>query len=78
MTTFAVVHILPSDPPRPCPDLMTGDEVAILLRLQGKDQRQQLQRQRDAGLPCTMVGGRMLYPTNLVLKWIEERAGHRE
>lgn len=24
---------LPTDPPRPCPDILTGDEAAIFLRL---------------------------------------------
>lgn len=77
MTTLIVPHWLPTDPPRPCPDFMVAEEVAMLLRLEGRDIRQQLQRLRDGGLPCAMMGGRMVYPRDLVIKWMEERAEAR-
>lgn len=52
------------------PALMTPDEVALVLRLQGADSRQQIQRHRVKGLRAVIVGKKLMFRSCDVLEYI--------
>lgn len=65
--------LLPSG--TPCPDIMTQDECATLLRLEGRDTAQSLDELRRRGLPHIQIGKLPYkYPRDLVLQWVNNKA----
>jgi hypothetical protein len=58
-------HWLPTDPPRPCPDVLTADEAIAYLRLDttgAKSPRRSLDDYRASGrIRGTRVGSRIMY-----------------
>jgi hypothetical protein len=80
MTPAVVVtceHWLPTDPPRPCPDLLTAEEAVVFLRLDKsgvKHPTRSFHGYREQGLiRGVMIGRHLLYERRELLKFIERK-----
>ena len=75
--SWTISAILPGDPPRPCPELLTEAEAIVYLRLDTIDVKhpeETLRRYRERGLlRGTQVGKRVFYRRVEVDRFLEKQ-----
>ncbi len=68
---------LPSDPPRPCPEVLDEADAALYLRLDPETATHTLKRYRlDGRLQAKRVGKALVYRRVDLDKFIEDQPGH--
>ena len=83
MSNVSPIVFLPGNPPKPCAQLMTEEELVQFLRIpelsSARDYRHVIENlKRMHGLPRIHICGKPVYPLWAILEWVEEKMGREK